>query len=208
MNYVVVGSLGKSTVYIAERLHALLCHAGRECHGMSLGYSHVKSPVWHNLHQPVHGASRRHGRRDSHYLRVHFCQFHQRLSEYVLIFWRLVHGGVLYPFARFRVELAGCVPYRCGFLGRSVALALYGVYVQQLRTAHVFKLAKYPHHFLHVIAVNRTEIAYVHALKHIGLRRQGRLQGVTQSDGFLPPRLVQPSVALHPRSYCVSPLVV
>ena len=134
---------------------------------MSLGDAYVEGTVGHGLHQLVHGAARGHGGGDAHNARIHSCQLHQSLAEYVLVLWRFVSFVVAEPFSCLRVELSRCVPYSGGFLGRFISLAFYGVYVQQFRAFHVFQVSQYAYQFLDIVPVNGAEVAYVHALKYV-----------------------------------------
>ena len=166
---VIVGTLSKSAVYVTERHQSLFRHTSRERYGMSLCYTHVEGSVRHLVHHDVHRATRRHCRRHAHYLFVLSCQLYQRSAKHLLILHGLFVRRLLDALTRLSVKLAWSMPYSSRLLGWLIALALYGVYVQQLRTAHALQLSQYPHQFLHVVTVHRAEIAYIHALKHVGL---------------------------------------
>ena len=99
-----------------------------------------------------------------------------------MIAQRLLRGVAREAFARVGVELARRVPYRSRLLGRLVSLALHGVQMQKLRSAHVLQLIEYAHQFHHVVAVERTEVAYVHALEDVLLMSECRLDGVVQAN--------------------------
>ena len=179
--YVVIGALRERAVYVAEWLKPLFGHAARECHGVAFGYAHVEHAVGHCLHHDVHRAAGGHGGRHAHYPRVLACQLQQGVAEHVLVLGGLVLRVVAYPFACVHVKLARRVPYRGSLLGRAVALALYGVQVQQLRPPHVFQLAQYAHQLFHVMPVERPEIAYVEPLEYVLLVAEGRFERVAQA---------------------------
>ena len=103
------------------------------------------------------------------------------MSEYVLVFLRLVGVFVNDALTRLRVELARGVP--CGdiLLGRGIAVAFLRVQVQQFGAFHVLHLTEDAYQFLDVMAVEGTEIADVHALEHVLLMTDGRLEGVIQT---------------------------
>ena len=198
VNDVVVGSLCERAVDVAERYQAILSHACRESHGMSLGYSHIERAVGHGLHHDVHRASRRHSRSHAHNLRVLLCQLQQRMSENVLVFrWPAV-GTVHHALTRLRVELARCVPYGRALLGRLVAFPLDGVQVQQLRACHVLQLPEHPNNLLHVMAIERSEVPDVHALEDVLLMAQRTLQGVVEPYQPLAAVVVQVAFRVQP----------
>ena len=183
---IVVGPLGERTVDVAEGDEPILRHTCGEGDGVSLGDAHVEGAVGHCLHHDVHGATGRHGGCHAHNLGVLSCKLQEGLSEDILEFGRLVGGVGGKPFAGLGVELARCVPYGGTLLGGLVALALGGVQVEQLGALHVLQLPQHPHDVLHVVAVERTEVADVHALEDVLLVAQCRLQGVVEpQDAFL-----------------------
>lgn len=61
------------------------------------------------------------------------------------------------------------MPNGGSLFGWLVSLSLYSVYVQELRSLHVLQVSQYAHQFRDVVAVDGTEVAYVHALKDVGL---------------------------------------
>ena len=207
MYYIVVGALSKGAVDVAEGHQSVLGHTTRECGCMSLGNTHIEHPVGHFLHHYVHRASCGHGWRNAHDVGVALCQFQQRLAEHLLVFQR-IRLALVDTLARVGVELARRVPYGGMLLGRLVALALNGVQMQQLWSAHVLKLFKYAHHLAHIVAVERSEVAYVHALKNVLLMSQRRLQGVVQPYYSLASVVVQVALRAQPlRGTVAQPIV-
>ena len=174
-------TLCKGAVDIAEGQQSVFGHTAAECHGVSLGYTHIKRAFGHLFHHDVHRAAAGHRRCYTHNPRVLLSQFQQRVSEYILVFLWL--GGVVVHQAltRIGVKLARCVPYRHILLGRCIAMSLLGVQVQQFGAGHILQLTQYAHQFLHVVSVKRSEVLYVHTVKNVLLVADGALHGVAQS---------------------------
>ena len=93
---------------------------------MTLGDTHIESPVRHGLHQDIHRAARGHGRY-AHYPWVLASQLQQRLAEHVLVFGRLVGAVGHYALARLGIKLARSMPDGSLLLCGLVALTLYGM---------------------------------------------------------------------------------
>ena len=165
---------------------------------MPLGNTYIESTVWHRLHHDVHGASCRHGWRHTYNLRVLLSQFQQRLSENILIFRRLVAGIGNDSLTRFRIEFAWRVPDGSTLLGWFVTLSLGGMQMQQLRTLHVLKLFEYSRHFLHVMTVERSEVADIHTLEDVLLMTQCRLQCIVQAQDALLAVFVEIAFGVQP----------
>ena len=70
--------------------------------------------------------------------------------------------------------------------------------MQQLGAFHVLHLPQHAHELLHVVAVERPEVAYVHALKDVLLMRQRALQGVVEPYYSLAPVVVEIAFAVKP----------
>src|SRR5258705_3273430 len=81
MDDLVVGTLHKGRINIAEDPHALGSHAGRQGDGMLLAYAHIKSTSWHLLHHEFQGGAAGHGRSDPEYFRIHLCQLDEGEAE-------------------------------------------------------------------------------------------------------------------------------
>ena len=175
---------------------------------MSFGDAHVEDAVGHLVHHQVERATRRHSRRYANYLRVLLRKFDDSASEHVLVAQRLRRSVAGESLARVGVELAGCVPYRSRFLGRFVSLALHRVQVQEFRAAHVLQLVQYAHQFHHVVAVERTEVAYVHALEDVLLMGKRRLDGVVEAYESLATVVVEIALRVEPLRSAVAQAVV
>ena len=209
VNDVVVGALRKGAVYVAEGQQPLLGHAGREGDGVSLGDAHVEGSLGHLLHHDVHRAASGHGGCHAHDAGVLPRQLEQRLAEHLLVLHLLTASVVaLQQLARLGVELSRCVPHGGVVLAGCKAVALLRVQVQQLRPFHVLQLAQYAHQLLHVVAVEGSEVAYVHAVEDVLLVRDGALQRVAQAYEALSAVVLQHSVALHEASGLEAHLVV
>ena len=102
------------------------------------------------------------------------------------------------PLARGGVEFSGGVPHGCALLGGFVALAFGGVQMQQLGAFHIFELAQQAHDFGHVVPVERSEIAYVHALENVLLMTDGRFDGVVEPQNALAPVIVEIASCAEP----------
>jgi len=165
---------------------------------MPLGDTYIEGTVWHRLHHDVHGASCRHGWRHTYNLRVLLSQFQQRLTENILIFRRLVAGIGNDSLTRFRIEFAWRVPDGSTLLGWFVTLSLGGMQVQQLRTLHVLKLFEHSRHFLHVMTVERSEVADIHTLEDVLLMTQCRLQCIVQAQDALLAVFVEIAFGVQP----------
>ena len=175
---------------------------------MALGYAHVEGPVGHLLHHDVHGAARGHGRRHPHDLRVLPCQFQERLAKHLLVFSFLRLVFAFQYLARFGVELARCVPNGGVVLGRRIAVAFLRVQVEQLGAFHLLQLAQNPHQVDDAVAVERAEIANVHAIEDVLLVADGALQGVAQADEAFATVVLQHAVALKEACGAEAHLVV
>ena len=183
---VVVGTLGKTGVYVAHGYESVLCHAGREGNGMPLGYAHVEAALGHLAHHDVHGAARWHGRCYAHDAFVPACHLQQCLAKDILIARRHIGGIAFDLFARFGVELARSMEYGGVVLGRLVAVPLLCVNVQQARTSHLLDALQGVDQRDDIVPVVRTEIANVHTLEHVLLVVYEGFDGVVQShDAFL-----------------------
>ena len=161
---VVIGTLCKGTVDITERYHALFCQSPSEGGSMSLSNTHVKGPVRHCLHEFVHRAASRHSRRDAHYLVISLRQFHESLAKDILVLSPLI---LIEAFARLRIKASRGMPYRSRLFSRLIAFSLNSVNMKQFRATHILQLANDTYQFLDIMSVNRSEIAYVHALEDI-----------------------------------------
>ena len=164
---IVVGTLCKRTVDVAERYQSILCHTTREGDCMSLGDTYIEGAVWHRLHHDVHRASGRHGWRHTYDLRVLLGKFQQGLSEDILKLRRLVAVVGNDSLAGFRVKLAWCMPDGSTLLGWFVSLALGGMQVEQLRSFHVSELLQDSYHFLYIMTVEWSEVSDVHSLEDV-----------------------------------------
>ena len=195
---VVVSTLCKGAVYVAERHQSVLCHTRCKRGGMALGYAYVKHTVGHSVHHYVHRTTRRHGWRDANDVGIGLSQFQQCTSEHLLILQRIWIGSVGDALTGLGVELAGSMPYGSLALGGFIALALYGVKVEQFRSTHILQLFEYAHGLAHIIAVERSEVAYVHTLKDILLMRERRLQGVVKAYDALATVVVEVAHGVQP----------
>ena len=195
---IVVSPLGEGTVDVAERQQSVFGHAARESDGMPLSDADVEGALRHLLHHDVHRAARRHGRRHADDAVVLAGQFQQRLAEDILESGWLVGGVLDDALTGLRVKFARRMPDSDILLGRGVAMSFLSVQVQQLRSLHVLQLSQDAHQLLDVVAVERPEVADVHALEHVLLVRDGRLDGVRQTDDALAAVIVQQSFVVQP----------
>ena len=180
---VVVGSLGEGGVDVAEGQQPLLGHACGEGDGVALGYAHVEGAGGKGLHEDVHGAACGHGGGDAHYAVVLLGQLEERVAEDVLELRRLRGGRLLDEAASGGyVEAPRGVPEGGFALGRLVALALDGVYVEELGASHVFDFAQHAYKLNDVVAAGRPEVAYVESLEDVLLVGQQRLAGVVEAE--------------------------
>ena len=195
---IVVGSLGKGTVDVAEGQQPVLGHASGEGDGVSLGDAHVEGSLGHLLHHDVHRAAGGHGWRHTNDFRILFGQFEQRMSEHVLILLWFVGVAVYDALSGLGVELPRCVPGGHVALCRRIAVPLLGVQVQQLWPLHFLYLLEDAHQFLHVVAVEGPEVAYVQPLEDVLLLRDGTLQGVRQAYDALATVVREHALAVEP----------
>ena len=72
------------------------------------------------------------------------------------------------------------------------------VKVEQFRSTHILQLFEYAHGLAHIIAVERSEVAYVHTLKDILLMRERRLQGVVKAYDALATVVVEVAHGVQP----------
>ena len=205
---IVVGPLRESAVDVAEGLQTVGGHAGREGHGVALGDAHIEGACGQGLHHDVHGAAGGHGGSNPYDAAILAGQLKEGMAEHVLVFGRDARLLAVYALAGLHVELAGCMPHGGGFLGGLVALALDGVQVEQLGALHVFQLAQQAHYLLHVVAVEGSEVAYVHALEHILLMADGRLDGVVEAYQTMAAVVAEHAAAVEPLRELVAQVVV
>ena len=182
MDDIVVGTLCKGRIDIAEGLQAFFRHTAREGDGMSLRDAHVEGALRHGIHHEVHGTAREHGWRDANDARIFFCEFHERMSKDILEFGNAV--GILAHDATsaFWIELARRMPLRCRLLSGLETLSFDRVDVEELRPLHVFDFRKDAHEFFHVVAVGWAEVADVHALKDVVLIGEQRFERIVETQ--------------------------
>ena len=175
MNHLVVGSLHKRGIDVAERHHPLAGHAGRQRHGVLLGDSNVESPVGHLLHHHIEGTAGRHGRRYSHYPVVLPGEFYDGLPEDLLIAQESVGSLAGYLFTRLGIEQSRGVVLDRVLLGFAQSFAFLGHNMQKAGTFYVAQAGEGLHQLLHVVAVDRSEIAETERLEEVTLFDESRL---------------------------------
>ena len=84
MHDVIVRPLQESGVDITVRHHACLRQTGAERHRVSFGDTHIEHPFRQLFLHDTHAATRRHCRRDTHYLLVLLRQLQQGLAKHLL----------------------------------------------------------------------------------------------------------------------------
>ena len=70
--------------------------------------------------------------------------------------------------------------------------------MEQLGALHVFELAQQAHHLLHIVAIERSEVADVHALEDVLLMTDGALDGVVQANKSLPAVFIEVAFVVQP----------
>ena len=75
-------------------------------------------------------------------------------------------------------------------------MTFLGVQVQQLGAFHVFNLSEYAYELFDIMAIIRTEIAYVHAFENILLVRDGTLEGIGKALKAVLPGIVHQSFSV------------
>ena len=195
---IIIGSLCKRTVDIAERLQSVFRHTGRESHGMSFCDTHVEHTVGHSLHHDIHRATGRHGRCHTHDLLVFLRQFEQGISENILELRRLVAGISDDTLSSLRVEFARRMPDGGTLLGRFITLALGGMEMQELRSLHVLELHENPYYLLHVMTIERSEISDVHSLEDVLLMAECRLQCIVEPYDALLAVFIEIALGMEP----------
>ena len=68
--------------------------------------------------------------------------------------------------------------------------------MEQFRAFHVLELLEYAHDVLHVVTIEGTEVAHVHALKDVLLMADSRLDGIVQPDDAFPAVVVEQSFGM------------
>ena len=120
------------------------------------------------------------------------------MAKHILEFGGLI-GVVLHnAFTRVGIEFSGRVPHGSLLFGGFVAFAFDGVQMKQLRPFHVFELLQHTHNFNDVVAIERTEIADVHAFEHVLLMAQCTLQCIVKADEPFAPAVVEITFAAQP----------
>ena len=120
------------------------------------------------------------------------------MAKHILEFGGLIGVVLQNALARVGIEFSGRVPHGSLLFGRFVAFAFDGVQMKQLRTFHVFKLLQHSHNFNDVVAIERTEIADVHAFEHVLLMAQCTLQRIVKADEPFAPAVVEITFAAQP----------
>ena len=198
MDNIVVGTLCKSAIDIAEGLQPVFCHSAGERHSMAFGNTYVEGALRHFLHHDVHGTSGRHGRRDPYDTWILLSQFQQRLTEHLLELGGLVVTLFTDTLTGIHIKLTRCMPDSSLILGRFVAMSFLRVQMEHLRAFHVLQLSEQSNQFLHIVSVERSEVTDVHALKDVLLMRDGALQGIAETDESLTPVFFQIALAVEP----------
>ena len=201
MHDVVKRTLHERGVDAQKRLQSLFSQSACESSCMPFGNAHVESPVWHGIHQHIHGASRRHGRRDAYNAWIQMGQFYQRMAKHLLESWRQSLRVFMLLFSCLRIEFPSGMPSGRILLGRFEALAFLSVQMQELRPLHLLELLQDTHQVLHIVPIDRSEVAYVHTLEDVLLLRNGAFQTVAQADERLAAIIVhQAHLLQHLRS--------
>ena len=185
VNDVIVGSLSKSTVDIAEWHQAILRHACGERYSMSFCYTYVKSALGHRFHHDIHGTPRRHSRCNSDNFRILLRKFEQGFTKHILKLLWCVGSIIRYPLARFRVKFSRCMPHGGTLLCRLIALSLDSMKMKNLWTAHVLNLVQDAHQLHHLMTIIRTKVADIHTLEDILLSSQCSLQCIVKTQDAL-----------------------
>ena len=205
---IVVSTLCEGTVYVAERHQSVLCHTRCKRGGMSFGNADIKHTVGHCMHHYVHRASRWHGWSDAYDVGIGFGKFKKRSSEHFLILQWIWIGSIGNAFTGLGVELAGGMPYGSLAFGGFITFAFDGVEVEQFGAAHILQLFEYAHSLAHIVAVEGSEVAYVHSLKDILLMRESRLQGIVKTNNALATVVVEIAHGVQPLGSLVAQAVV
>ena len=182
VDYLIITSLQERGIYGDKRFQTLLCEPSGKCHGMPFRDTHIEHSMWHLFLQHRNRCTRRHGGCDAHNSAVGTSYLQQRVAKYILEFRRsfgLILGS---PPACDRVETARSVPYSRIFLGRSIAFALYGLHMQQFGAFHVLDVVEHPDKGIYIMAVNRSEIAYIKTFEYILLIQQQRFQRIVETE--------------------------
>ena len=205
---IVVSTLCEGTVYVAERHKSVLCHARCKRGGMSFGNADIKHPVGHCMHHYVHRTSCRHGWSDANDVGIGFGKFEKRSSEHFLILQWIWIGSIRNALTGLGVELAGGMPYGSLAFSGFITFTLYCVKVEQLGATHILKLFEYAHSFANIVAVERSEVANIHTLKHVLLMRERRLQGIVKTNNALATVVVEIAHGVQPLGSLVAQAVV
>ena len=165
---------------------------------MSFSDAHIKHAVRHCLHHDVHGTARWHGWRYADDARILTCKLKKSLAEHGLEFKRIRAVLLIYALSRLGIEESGGVPDGGLLLRRGISLAFHGVEMQELGAAHVLELFQYAHHLADIVAVERSEVAYVHALEDVLLMGKRRLQGIVKTDESFPAVVIEITFGMEP----------
>ena len=149
---------------------------------MLLGDAYVEHAARIRLLEDAHRGAGGHCGRDAYDFGIFGGQFDHRMAEHVLEFHR---GAIGMAFAAQRscggVEFAGGVPCGRVGLGGREPFPFSGLDVEQTRPAHPLDVVECLYERGYVVAVDRTEIAYVKTLEYILLARQQRFQTVVEA---------------------------
>lgn len=133
---------------------------------MPLGDTHIEHPRWHLFLHNRHRATTGHSRRNTHNIRVLFCQRQQLLAEHLLPkrCFRLCFGRT---FTGSDIKLAGRMPNGLVVLRRRITFPFLRDDMQHFGPAMVLYLRQDTHQRNHVMPVCRTEIADIQPLEDI-----------------------------------------
>ena len=192
---VVIGTLGKGGIDVAEGDESFLGHSCREGDGVSFGNAHIEGSVGHFSHHDVHAASRGHGRCYTYDVGVVACQFQQCFSKDILIAGWFARVLLLEAFACFGIEFPRGVPQGGILLCSGESLSFFGVDVEHLGTLHVANALECTYKRNHIMSVLRSEVADIHPLEYVFLSCEYRFQRVVEAQDLAFALLVEPSDA-------------
>ena len=162
---IVVGSLHKGRVDVAEWSLACRRKSCRECYCVTLGNAHIETALGHLRHHYGHRTSRRHSRCYAHNSLVEFGEVEERLTKDIL------HTGTLRSLfdalSGLGVKASRSVPNREIVLCRCIAVTLLGDYMEQLWRVYPLQCSQGAYKQLHIVTIHTTKVAETKTLEEV-----------------------------------------
>ena len=157
MHQLIIPALQKGRIYRAKRLHAARRQGRRKSHGMLFSDTYIETALGKKLGKQIQSRPIRHGRSDCTYFIVPSSKIGQSLGKDLGIS-RRVRGSLLL-FAGRDVKFSRCMAFVWRSLSRTIALALLGYYMNEVRPdSALLNHAQNWQKLVHIMAINWPDI--------------------------------------------------